>query len=61
MSCVPKMSQLQQANRQRQIHIEMLACSAIDTDTRFTFRWQRLPGKIPGTDELRAKMSQLHK
>jgi len=24
------------------------------------FRWRRLPGKIPGKDELRAKMSQLH-
>ena len=25
------------------------------------FRWPRLPGKIPGKDELPAKMSQLHK
>jgi hypothetical protein len=24
------------------------------------FRWRRLPGKIPGKDELRAKISQLH-
>ena len=58
-------SKYQEANSHRNDRLRCIRQVEVITVIMFKngfspFRWRRLPGKIPGKDELRAKMSQLH-